>query len=303
MDFLGGIINFLGGSALGALEAFVQFLYALIVQVGLYLAQLVQILSDWVLGALKAVGGFFSHIWNSFFKGIFLHVWNAVKSAQNWLEQRLRPIINFLKKVRAQYDALYLRYIRPLLVMIQHVRQFLQLLRLLHINIAVRLDAVLAQIEGRIAQTFLTIRAALNNAIDLLNVLADPTLLLRKPTLLLSIRRTLPALIRTVTGKPPGYYFPSPRGAQGGAFVPVGSNFNPRDTSMIAPTSSFMGNDDGIGNVPPLDIGFTISTTVVDEADVLDYFNDSLWPDPPCTDPAVCLQAALDILAAVPANV
>lgn len=255
---------------------------------------------NFVTSALKVIGQFFqtigaflNHLWQNFFKQLLTHPIQFLRTLQQWLERHLRPILNFLRRIRALQDAYFRHYLKPLLDMLQHVRQFLQLLRLLHVQFAAQLDNYIAGLEARLATTFATLRAAVNNAIDVVNLLADPTLLIRKPVLLLSIRRQLPALIAAVTGRPPGYWFPSPRGSGGGAFAPVGSNYLPSDPSQNPKVSSYLGYEDGITNTPPLDIGFTVGVTVVDHVDIMDYFNDALYPAPTCTDPAKCLDAAI----------
>jgi hypothetical protein len=241
----------------------------------------------------RDIGGFFRHIWDSGFKGVFQSIVRAVQSAHRWLESHLRPLIKFLQRVRAIYDRIYAHYIRPFLVLLQHIRQFLLILRALHINIGTELDRIIAGIENKIAGTFLQIRAVLNNAIDLLNIIADPGNLLRKPTLIISLRRIIPALIRAVTGYPPGYWFPSPRGASSRYFAPVAAGFNPLDPAQNPPASHYLDTDDGTGNVPPIDIGYTLSVDAIDKVDAIDFWDDSLYPAPACSDPIACLKDAI----------
>lgn len=248
-----------------------------------------------VVALLKLVVGFLNLLWTSFLKTALLDIWNALKTAFQWIEAKLQPIIQFLKRVRALYDAWFNTYLRPILQMIQRVRQFLQLLSLLHIQIAAQLDNWLAQLENKLAQTFLTFRAAINGAIDLLTLISDPSLLLRKPTLIISLRRTLPAIIRATTGLPPGFFFPSPLGAQSKYFAPVPANFDPRNTAMNPPPSFYLGEDDGLEDVQPLILGFAPGDGAVDDIGILDFFDDELYPVSTCSDPTQCIQTAVNL--------
>ena len=298
-DFFNSIFDFMGDAVVGALESFVVWLYQLVIVIAQALYQIVIAIGNFFWSIAKSVAGFFDRLWNGFFKGIFQSVWNAVKAASAWLEAHLRPIIDFLKKLRKLYQILYNTYIRPILLLIQHVRQYLQILSLLHISIAQKLDAYLAQLQAKIVQSFATIVATLNAAIDVLNALADPSYLIRKPALLLSIRRQLPALIHAVTGRPPGYWFPSPQGAAGGPFSPPKMPFNFSDPSQNPPTSSYLGYDDGIGNVSPFLDGFQFADGAVDATAPLDYFNDDLYSVVQCPggDPSKCLLASWGVSA------
>lgn len=292
-DLLGGIFDFLGGTLVSALESFVLWLYQLIVVVFQVLWQVLLSLAKFFSQIFTSVANFLKRLWDGFFKSIFTKVWNAVRAAQAWLEEKLAPIIRFLKKLRQLEEIYFNRYIRPMLLLIQHVRQYLQILSLLHVQFAAKLDAYLAQLQAKLVQSFATVMGAINTLINITNALADPTYLLRKPLLLISIRRQIPALIHALTGRPPGYWFPSPRAAKGSPFAPVPSDFNFRDKSMNPPTSSYLSQDDGTGDIT-LDFGeFGYADGAVDATAPLDYFNADLYPLPECTDPAQCLAESM----------
>jgi hypothetical protein len=254
------------------------------------LYQVIEAVAGFFVTVAKAVAGFFDRLWNGFFKGIFSKVWNALKAAQSWLEAKLRPLINFLTKLRKLLEVYYRTYIRPMLLLIQHIRQYLQILTALHIGFAQKLDAWLAQVQNKINQSFATIIGTINTLTDIANALMDPLYLLRKPALLLSIRRKIPALIRVLTGKPAWYFFPSPKGSKGGVYGAPAGPFNFADTNQNPLASTLLGTDDGIENVGSPDASFQFVATNVDQADVLDYFDDDLYPDRRCPNgPEHCL--------------
>lgn len=289
-DFLSG---FLGGAAdLGAtLSAFISWvinamltLFTLVVNVLLQIA-------NFLFGIVKAIGNFLQTLWDKFFKGIFSRVWQALVKAHQWLEDHLRPLIRFLQRVQVWFDRIYARYIRPFLNLIQHIRQFLLILKLLHVKFAIELDAKLAQIQTEVARVFIEARAILNNVVNVVNLIADPTALLRKPVLIVSARRSVGALIRVLTGMPPGYYFPSPLKNAAAGWGPVSFNFNPLDPAQNPPASAYLGGDDGLGSFGFFATDQPMPDSAVDDLELLDFFNDDLWPESACKSPVECLRA------------
>lgn len=292
-DLLGSIFGFLGGSVASALENFVIWLYQLIITVFQVLYQLLGFVVQFLQTVIKGIANFFDRLWNGFIKGVFTKVWDALKAAHTWLEAKLGPIVKYLQHLRTLLQRYFNIYIRPILIFIQRIRQFLQILTALHIGFAQKLDAYLAQIQAKIVQSFATVIGTINTLTDVVNALMDPTALLRKPALLLSIRRQIPALIRVFTGRPPGYFF----GVKG---INASSPFsipklplNLTDPAQNPPASSFFSSDDGIGDTSAFQSGFTFADGAADQTDPLPIFDDSLYPASPCTDPVQCLAKAL----------
>lgn len=293
---LDSIFGFLGDTVVAALEDFVVWLYQLIVVVFQVLYQLLVYVVNFFLGIAKAIAGFFERLWTGFFQGIFTKVWNAIKAASTWLEAKLGPVVKFLQKVRAYYLKWFNTYIKPFLVLLQHVRQYLQILSFLHVGFAQKLDAYLAQLQAKIVQSFATIVGTINTAIDILNAVMDPAYLLRKPTLLLSLRRQIPALVRVLTGRPPGYFFGAPGVSSGSPFSLPKFPLNLTDPSQNPLASTLLGTDDGIGNVNGFLSGFQFGDGAADQTSPLPIFDDSLYPASPCTDTVQCLAKALQLM-------
>ena len=244
------------------------------------------------LGKLQAnLVAFAQRVWQWLVKHLIGGILNALRSMHAWLEAHLAPVIDFLKRVRAAMARYYNTYLRPMLTFLQHVRQYLAILSLLHIHIAQRLDAYLAKLQSKIIQSFYTITAAINTLTNILLALQDPEYLIKHPVLLLSIRRQIPALIHALTGRPPGYWFPSPRGSAGGNFAPPSFPFNFADPKQNPPTSSYLTNDGLPSDLSGVVNCYEYAPTSVDTVQPLDYFNDDLYPDHLCPydDPAKCL--------------
>jgi hypothetical protein len=281
---LGAEIAQLLAQVLEVFLAVAQFIWDILTQVAQYLVD-----------GFKAVGDFFSHLWNDFFKGIFTDIFDAVRKFGQWVAAKLKPIIDFLKHTLKYVDKIYKTYVRPVLRAIQAIRKVISLLRLLHIHVFDGLDKILGQVQRDINAVFTQIRGILNSAIDLLNVISDPSKLLRHPTLILSIRRSAMALVRNTTGLPPGFFFPgtstAPRGitvpklttlatpqdiSSGGGlldFGPVPFNFDPNDPLQNPPPSSYLDADVGVPDFSDLGDGETIGDSSIDDMAALAYFD------------------------------
>jgi hypothetical protein len=270
-DILGSIFGFFGGLAgfFGGLDQ----------------------LLTWLGSLLGSLVKFLQTLWQFLVKHIIGGILNALRSLSAWLEEKLAPVIDFLKRVRAAMQSYYETYIRPFMVYLQRVRQFLSILALLHIHIAQRLDTFLTNLQSKIIQSFYTVTAAINTLTNILLALQDPEYLIKHPVLLLSIRRQIPALIHALTGRPPGYWFPSPRGSAGGPFAPPSFPFNFADPSQNPPTSSYLSNDGLPADLSGVVNCYEYTADAVDTVAPLDFFNDDLYPDTLCPyeDPAKCL--------------
>jgi hypothetical protein len=293
-DFLGSIGGYIASIASAIGQALV-FLFDLVLQVFNIIIGLLGAVAQFFGTVLSKVGGFLHHLWEQGIKAVLQGVWQHIRDAVGWLQRHVGTVIKTAQHIRDRLDRWYKLYVIPYLNSIQKVRQYLHLLAALHIKIAQELDAKLAQEQAQIAGVFATIRAAVNAAIDIGNALVDPAYLIRKPALLLSIRRQLPALIHAVTGRPPGYWFPSPRGSSGGHFAPAGSPFQFVGGKWQTPPSDFLSGNEGLPDLSGYATDFLLADTSVDAAAPLDYFNDDLYPLSACTDAASCLAAAVRV--------
>jgi len=287
-DWLDQFANSLGDAAASIIAA-LQFLFALLVAVANFLYQLIAAVFNFLVNILKKIASFFHWLWDNFFKRIFADLLKAIRAAHQWLETHLGPFVKWMQQARAWLDRMFRLYIKPFLNMLQHVRQYLQILRLMGVKWAGALDARLGQIEGRIAGIFLEARAILTGFIDIANALADPLNLFRRPTLVLSIRRIIPSLVRVTTGLPMGYFLPSPRKNAAPGLGPTPFNFDPGNAAVNPPASEYFSNDDGLGTFSGFADGSIPDDGAVDDLSVLDIFDDGLYDTPLCQDAVHCL--------------
>lgn len=293
-DFLGGLLGVL--SAIGAelAQIFVALLNVIVSVFQFVWSTLVNVF-NFLYKIGTTVVKFFHHVWDLFFKGIWPRVLSVLRKVHDFLEAKLGPIISFLKKYRALLDRNFRLYIKPILNFLQRIRQVLAVLKLLHIQFAKVLDQKIAQLEGILTKNFLQLRGVITSILNAVNAVVDFPLLLRKPVLVLSIRRVFLSLVRVLTGFPSGFFLPSPRTnpKKGTGPPPVGANF--KDADVNPPASSYLDGEDGLGDFDGFDSGDIPDDTVVDSLDSLDYFNGDLYPDLECEDYLLCLQEAIDM--------
>jgi hypothetical protein len=290
-DFFSNLLGVLAQFA-AELEQIFVFLLNLIVQVFQFVWNVLVNVFDFLYKIGTVAGKFIVHIWNNFFKVLWGRILELFRKVHAFLEAKLGPIVRYLQKVRAMWDRNFQLYIKPILNMLQKIRQGLFVLRLLHIKFAQELDAKILSIESKLTKNFLQLRGVLTTMIDAVNAVIDAPLLVRKPTQVLAFRRVFLSLIRVVTGFPVSYFFPSPRSnaKKGVKTPPAGKSY--LDPQFNPPASSYLSGNDGLGDFAGFTSGITPDDTVVDDLEVLDYFNDDLYDIPKCTDIVQCLTDA-----------
>jgi hypothetical protein len=129
----------------------------------------------------------FKWIWTNVIKAGLTKLVTLFKKVRAWLKSTLQPVIDFLRKVRKWYDDFFNRWMKPVLRMIQTMRKVLTIFRLLGFKWAARLDGDLAMIEQKIVQTYTTLRKYLNDAITWIDLIVDPSGILRRNPLFAAI--------------------------------------------------------------------------------------------------------------------
>jgi hypothetical protein len=104
----------------------------------------------------------------------------AIKWIHDKVNKALQPIIKWIKRIRDWY----LKHIFPwqhlALQIISGIRVFIELLRLLHVKWAAKLDAELQKIQGYITESITAVLGPLNSALSILGLAVDPSLFFRR---------------------------------------------------------------------------------------------------------------------------
>lgn len=243
-------------------------------------------------GLFRPLADLFKSLWNLIIVGILGRLLKAIQAMHKWLEAKLGPLIKAIKQYQQSMQRLFNTYIKPLLNVIQNVRRFLQLLRSLGLKWAGVLDTKLLKIEAAITGVFLRVASVFNGIVDLLNAISDPMGLLRRPTLLLSLRRVFNGGFRMFTGLPVGYFLPSPAKGRTGGTGLMPADFTPDNLSENPPASFYLTGDDGLLDFGGMGDSGVMPDGLIDNVGILDYFNPDLYPPPPCESAVDCAIAA-----------
>lgn len=296
MGWLDSLVSFLSsvGSEIAQIFA---YLFNLIVQVFQFLWTVLVDVFNFFWSILQAVGKFLSHIWTNFFKAIWSKALKYLQIAHRWLEAKLGPILRYLKRVRDFYDRWYKMYLKPLLQMLQKIRQVLLIMRMMHIGFAKQLDALVLRIEQQLTHQFLTMRGIFTSLINVVSAVIDAPLLLRKPIMILSLRRTFYSVVRAFTGLPVSYFFPShAKGAPRGlAPPPPGHSF--LEDAYNPPADYYLGLDGGLGDFQGFDPTEIPADSFANVVKPLDYISEAEERVPVCTSIADCLRKQVEYAA------
>lgn len=275
-DFLGGVVAALQ-SLIGFIIDLLVFLFNLLINLLVFVWNVLVAVFNFFLGIVRHVAGFFRFLWDRFFKVIFTKLINGIIRLHQWLEEKLAPVLRFLQKVRAFVDRIFNTYIRPILRIISRVRQFLTVLRLFGLDIARRLDRILAQVQGNIAQAFLIIRGALNLAIDWINALGDARKLARMILLVTAGRRAVALWTQITTRLPIGFFFPTPL-KEGKPAPPAHERACVLTPGFVPPTgNNLLDLLISQANLPEVLEATEWPGVDVDALEVLPYFDDSFY--------------------------
>lgn len=156
----------------------------------------------WVLGLKDFFGSLFAKLrdlarvlFENGWKGVIPKILETIRRLRARLAALLQPLITYLKHVRAFWDFYFRVYIRPLLNLIQRVRQVLLIFRIFHLKFAERLDKRLSQLESDIAGLFLDSRKQINRLLSYINLVLDPTGLFQIDTYLRTVARSVGELV------------------------------------------------------------------------------------------------------------
>jgi hypothetical protein len=177
--FFNGISTLLGTVARLIAQVF-AFLWNVLVTVFNFLLELVTLVFNFFLKLALGIRKMFTWLWEHAVKRVFVKALDAYLKLRAWLEKVFAPIIRWINRIRAIIDHYYRLYVRPLLNLIQHIRQTLTVFRLLGFKWAERLDARLAGIERKIAEGYTLIVTNLNQAISYLQLIGDSVGILRR---------------------------------------------------------------------------------------------------------------------------
>lgn len=208
---LGSLFGALGNifsTLLSALAAAVTYLFGLIQAIAVWLYNLIVTVVQAIARAIAAIVKGFVHVISDIIHGRFSELLHDYQQFKQWLQNILGPIIRFLQKLQQLYNRYVLHYLLLVISIIQRLRQFLAVLRIFHVGWAAKLDGFLASVEQKIVQAVQVIQKTINELITTLDIIIDPSLIIRSHALGASILGSF-ASMRQILG------FGSVRGLSG----------------------------------------------------------------------------------------
>jgi hypothetical protein len=177
-----------------------------------------------IANGLGALWRAIAEIWDNFLDAL----WSAIKSLWKALwcvvSSVLPKIIQILKDLRKYLDLIYQKFIRPIMNYLQQVRKVLQILKLLHVPFAAKLDRILGQIQSAVFGPFLLLLRWFNTYGYWINTILAADLTLQKPIFLRTMTKYQGDWIRMwwsaqqgAAGAAAGLTQPAPGAAQSNA--------------------------------------------------------------------------------------
>jgi hypothetical protein len=168
-----------------------------------YLVSAVGWLAGRVASILISTGSIFARVWDGLrivwddvLKPALVWLDRAIIRLQGWLRDTLKPIFDFLARVRAELLSIYKRFVQPLIDTIEFIRQLNRVLLAFHIHVLQALDATLQQIEQRIEEPFQWINARLLEIWKALELVMTADGFFQRVTLLRSMGKYAPRWMR-----------------------------------------------------------------------------------------------------------
>jgi hypothetical protein len=171
-DFFNQIAGFIIG-LLNVLWSVIVFIYQLLVEIVVAIAQ-------YLIGLVKILVNFFKHVITDIIHGDFKALVNDYRAFRDALRAFFGPLLKIINLVHAWVNKYILVYIKLALTIISRIRVILQLFRLLGFKWAAKLDADLRKIQGYLTTALVDIVKGFNTLTSVINMMVDPSLVLRK---------------------------------------------------------------------------------------------------------------------------
>jgi hypothetical protein len=220
-DFLSGIGNAFGQLAQLLSEIF-AFLWAALAAALNFIWSVLVSMANAIVSIFKNVGSFFARMWTDYVKPAIRGIFTQVIKLFDRLNRLLAPLMKWIQKIRKWYDTHILPILLKEIQMIQRVRQFLAVLRILHVKWATVLDQKLQDIQGKIIQTVETVRQKLNEISNFLTIVSDPLLLAGSLTHARWAINFFDAVLKAITGNGWGWFI-GQKNLRGVSTGPAGS--------------------------------------------------------------------------------
>jgi hypothetical protein len=171
-----------------------------------YLVSALGWLGGRVADILTSTGAMFARVWDGLkivwtdvLKPALVWIDQQFTRLQAWLKDTFAPVFQFLQRVRDELNAIYARFVRPIVDTIEFIRELNRVLLAFHIDVLKQLDAVLAQLEQRIEEPILWLNQKVSELQNAVNFIVTLDGFFQRLTLLRSMQRYAPSWMRIAT--------------------------------------------------------------------------------------------------------
>jgi len=196
LSFLGGLLGSIGT----LISNIANFLWNTLRAVYDFLVSWLVVVAQFLLRMLGHIGKLFRNIWDNWIKRGIVKLVELYAKLRVKLQRILGPVLRWVKKIRDWLDKYYFPQLKRTIQLLQRLRQILTIFRVFNIKWAKALDARLSEAERKTIQAMQAVRGRLNQAINYLNLILDPSLLLANIPALRQIMRGLGNLAQGLTG-------------------------------------------------------------------------------------------------------
>ena len=173
---VGGVIDAIESEVLAALS----YLYALLVELFEYLYGFLITIVQYLVSFAQTVWHFVNYVIGPYIREFIDKIVSILKTVKAFLYSILSPILRIINRIRTWYLIHILPWQKLIIEIVQRVRVALQILKLLGVNWAAKLDADLAKIQAWVTTSIQDVLRGLNTVSSTLGAILDPSMVLRK---------------------------------------------------------------------------------------------------------------------------
>jgi hypothetical protein len=196
-SFFGGVIATIV-QAINAIIAALVYLWQLLILVFQFLYNALVAIVNALIKVVQIVVRGFVHFFTTILPNFLQRLYQDYLDLKAKITAWLSPVLRILLRIRQLFQQYVLAPLLRTINLIQHIRQFLVIFRLLGFKWAARLDNYLTKIEQKLIQNTLVLQSWINLAISVLDLIIDPSMILRGNFLLASLLAFLGAVKRVV---------------------------------------------------------------------------------------------------------
>lgn len=199
-SFFAGLGDILNG-LIAAIWAALIYVYEILVAVAVFLYGIVLAIEAFLVALVGIIWRGLKWLWSDVIFGRFKNLFASVVKIWKRVANFMTPFINIAKNMIWAWKQFITRYIMPVIKWIQRVRSVLAVLRLFHVKWAMKLDRFLLDIQSQIMHDVQLITKTLNEVLNVMELIVDPTMLIRQNVFLGTFMRGLSDLLKLTTGQ------------------------------------------------------------------------------------------------------